>query len=400
MASRLPRPKRLPANEFLGGDSPFSGGGGGGGANKRARRGGETLGTPIGQTPLNRARGGDYIGATAPVTDPLDQLAARDSFRAYPTLDFSAPYPGTQRMGRDGTGLPGGPTVYQREGGGGLIGALGKPPTPVTSSFGWWTNNEVNYNFVARVDSENQDRLLSRNMVLFRYIPPLKNNERWANLRNGMNGLKLGMHGAIKDDRVDVMCSLPLTNYLLRVMVTKIHGREPVASDIVKLWHCSCVASTVEWESKETQRHSETDAIQIVGRVKGPILAFNVWGSKINAGTPLWFVLKMVECPREYVINPNDMHGRVAYAKHELPKKSFQFIPWADKDLRRPPDSFVDYIDNEGRYQRGMRLLVGHAQYEPSRPNDSASHRSVFNAREMVAQTGDVWIMVGPNIPS
>lgn len=340
------------------------------GTNVFGKRG--RIGTPVGQRPVKRGSMGDVTGTAQPLTAALDAGTAGARPIGQPTLDVRGRYPGTQPIGRKGTGLPRGPDSFTAAArGSGLMGALSLPPRPVRATPGWITNHKKHYQLVLRRHADNFDRFIEKSMPTFRFLKEIKD--------------------PVSDD-VAVLAPLPLVNYILRAE----HDAsipDKTAPDILKEWGYFGVVQRAERNSSNSV-NGYMETLETVQSVHGETLVFNVWGTKIRSGTPLWFILKMVDnIPDEFILDPNGNQAQRVYADHEIPKRSFQFVPWADNQLLYPPDDVVMYRDNDDRLRRGARLYVGRLEWEISHKNERASRSSAWNAHAMVTGAGQMWIL-------
>jgi hypothetical protein len=96
----------------------------------------------------------------------------------------------------------------------------------------------------------------------------------------------------------------------------------------------------------------------------GPEHVFNVWGDQLPTMTPLFLLIKMVERPDVYVLDPT---GR-AYDRPDIgsttkKRRCMQIIPWADPLRLIPNENDVKYIDNHGNLCFGAAIRVGSVQH-------------------------------------
>ena len=111
----------------------------------------------------------------------------------------------------------------------------------------------------------------------------------------------------------------------------------------------------------------------------------NVWGDNILAGTTLYFILKMVpNIPNRFTLNPETGSlPMLVSAEHEFPEKSFQMLPYANKN-GPPPKRLLRYHDNKGTLCEGRLIKVGRVEHRPTRE---------ANKRDLLAALHDVRAM-------
>jgi hypothetical protein len=99
----------------------------------------------------------------------------------------------------------------------------------------------------------------------------------------------------------------------------------------------------------------------------GYVPATNIWGEKVRPRTKLFFILKKVETPRNYDINPlgsSPIDSRTFVAKlggavlETVTNKPFQLIPWADFEKDEPRKEDLEYTDEFGYRHLGLKILV------------------------------------------
>lgn len=341
------------------------------------------LGTSIGKTPLKRLKTSrsEYPRSRDVAYSP--QLPLASDFDAKtraarppggPSFDVRGRHPGTQRMGT-GTGptRPKGPISIQLTRNGGLMQQIRLPPSSNRTTFGFWTNNPVYYQLVLRRHEDHYNRMLSKAMPVFRF---------------------LGVTDDPAGEDVDVLVNLATMNYILRVQHNP-RAPDPTPKEILREWGYFGVMSEITRELDDSVSGFE-ESMEGVPCIRGPVYSFNLWGKKAIPKTPLWFVLKMVDnIPDTFMLDPDNTRYKPVFPEEHgsLPRRSLQFVPYADFDQSRPPDSFCEYRDNNNELQMGVRIYVGKAQYPPDRPNTQASRESVYNVHRMVTASGQIWIM-------
>lgn len=350
---------------------------------KRSRAGRNDLGRSIGATPMKRMRSTRAQKPATPdaVFNPVLPLAREFEAKTRaarppggPNFSVRGRHPGTQRMGT-GTGAerPKGPIRMRLTANGGLMQDIDLPATSIRNTFGFWTNTPVHYQLVLRRHDENFNRMLSKSMPVFRH---------------------LGHTEDVAGEDIDVLANLATVNYCLRTAFDPANPN-PLPKDVLREWGYFGVLSEIVRELDDSVTGFE-ESMEGVPYIRGPVLSFNLWGENLVPGTPLWFVLKMVDnIPATFMLDPENQRATRVYSKHGvLPRKSLQFVPYADCHRARPPDSFCRYYDNDDELQTGVRIYAGRAQYPPTKPNVPASRESVYNAHKMVTASGQVWVLM------
>ena len=337
------------------------------------------VGTPVGQRPIKYPRSapaGQLGGTARPLTAALDSGVAGARPIGQPNFNVNGRYPGTQSIGRAGTGLPRGPASFSgaaRESG--LMGAMSLPPRAVKGTFGFWTNHNVQYQLILRKHVGGFDRYIHPAMPVFRLKTEVKDP-----VTRGLS----------------TIASLPLMNYILRC--ESVDGEDKTPAEILHDWDYIGIVKRAE-RNRADSVNGYMETLESVQSLHGEVSAFNVWGTNIKPMTTLWFVLKMVDnIPDEFVLDPLGKESSRVYASHSIPSRSFQFVPWANHRLDRPPDSFVEYYDNGGNLMMGARIKVGRVEWGVSHLNARASRESAWDAHQMVSGAGQIW-MLGDNNP-
>ncbi len=344
------------------------------GTKKRVNAGGQ----PVGERPFKKVQFANVNNESSlPITRELDTMARTARPPGGPSFNQSARFPGTQRYGARGVGIPAKnqtyPVRFQEEGG--LLSSLSLPSQSIRNTFGWWTNGHTNYQLVVRRSEYDYDRMIEKTMPLFRRLSKKKRD---------------------LDDGVDILIHLAYVNYILRVR-SKVLEEDPSPYEILEQWGFFGIATEVTLNENMT-RTGYIPAMDVTCRINGPVLSMNVWGPNISAGTPLYFILKMVKnIPDEFTLDPNGRRTNKVYSKNEIPEKSFQFIPYANNKIPKPSSNQLEYYDNTGELRRGLLILVGLAQYPPTHRNARASAASAYNANSMVVGSGYIWVLLVSN---
>ena len=349
------------------------------------KRSGNNIGSSIGARPFKTVKFDTGITRETgmPVTREFESVTRGARPPGGPNFNVRGQHPGTQRPGSSkGDGLRvKRSTNLQLSSNGGLISSMKLPNKIVRTTFGKWTNNELNYQLVLHMhnDSSRYDRMLSESMPVFRFLAQEEED---------------------RESGMDVLVNLPTLNYILRSM--SIENKTKTPYDILNQWgFMGVITRIVRNEADSVKGYIE--AMEATLRIQGPILTLNVWGENVKPGTPLYFILKKVDNPPSaYVLDPSGQHSkRVQTQRKKLPRKSFQLIPYANDIHTRPPSNEVNYIDDDEAksLKPGLRIYIGKAQYPPHVRNAYASASSAYNAHAMVIAAGQIWILLDPKIP-
>ncbi len=226
-----------------------------------------------------------------------------------------------------------------------LIDTIETPPSVVNQTLGFPSNNMVNYQRKIAKLFPDIARMMSENQFTFIRCSGLPDAAR-ATVRRATN------------KRLEEVLTLPALNFLL--------------ANSAAYQHLDPVQLSMEWVPEgviifenDSKTQDKSHHVEIVNRVKGPVRAFNIWGNNLDTATPLFFIVKVVEVPDYYVIDPR---GNPSYLTREKPvagsRYALQFFPYASSNRPEPPREALEYRHPEdGSKRYGVAIPVGRVEH-------------------------------------
>lgn len=356
---------------------------------------------------------GVFQGAS-PVTAVMRPAAPPGGRVQLPSMAGMAPgaFPGTmtrvgnKREGAGGAAAGGG--GGQR--GGSLIDTITTPPTIVNQTLGWPSNNTVYYQrkSIKLVDAL-YFRALSNNQFTFIRARPAEGNPaaRAAARRH-------------PDKRLEELANLPMLNYIL--------ANDPIYQhlDPVRLMREWAPEGVITYENgnkiTEKECYVEMTNVRALSRPfgahvipanQGPhsrvqralhrilcgfprSLLLQIWGNNLEAGTPLFFIIKVIEVPDSYVIDPKGQETRLTREREDGKKRvALQFVPYASSTRPEPPSSALRYHLPDGTMHLGVAVQVGRVEHRTRDANPgNVNAAPVSNVAQINAQPISIFVDV------
>jgi hypothetical protein len=170
-----------------------------------------------------------------------------------------------------------------------------------------------------------------------------------------------------------MMVNIPSFNYIMAML----YDSKTNTKDALNTWQDWFVDGIVRTEEgyDETHHHQEKEKERRFNIYqKAETSTFNVWGNNVRRGTSLFFIFKQVELKNTVRYDMSGNNQNIGVVKNEYPNEPFcpfQLIPWAHYKYDYPPESELEYIDNQGITQRGVAIYIG-------KSNDGLSYAATY----------------------
>jgi hypothetical protein len=144
-------------------------------------------------------------------------------------------------------------------------------------------------------------------------------------------------------------------------------------------------------------RNSQIVWDQLAVNKLGLVRALNLWGNNLVQGTPLWLIPTMDRTLTKWCIDPTgntSINLRTGPKGSLLKPKAWQFIPWADAELRLPSKEILMYTNNDDplvpRYTQP--IYVGRVMFDGPDSSQGLVNSSAWD-RGSQQQLGfiDIW---------
>jgi hypothetical protein len=183
------------------------------------------------------------------------------------------------------------------------------------------------------------------------------------------------------NDTWPTVVPVPVVNFLSACMAL-VGQPDMTPREFCSMW--SFLGPCVGEEGTERSR-AQGDMVVAYSR-RGPELVKNVWGANLEADTPLYYIVKMVDIPDFYLLDPmanqadvpQDFHGGVCK------KRALQMIPWASVTKLAPTLDDLIYVDNEGVIRYGSTIRVYKVEHRTVPPNPGHVKLAPFSIASVI----------------
>lgn len=126
----------------------------------------------------------------------------------------------------------------------------------------------------------------------------------------------------------------------------------------------------------------------------------NIWGRNLQAGTPLFLILKKKTAPKKFRIE--EFGSEVDHEKYlkekgkvlgiDITPIPFQLVPYGDCKHRFPPREAIAYTDEFGYERMGKVIPIGVVSYLPSNQKYDTENSVYVTDVQALMRAGEVWI--------
>lgn len=321
-------------------------------------------------TALKAQMTGSRVTGYSPYPAPVPDMPMHSRVSIPPGIAGEAAVTPSKRY--FGTGGKGGPNrndigLFRPQfGGEGVPGEVYAPSSSVKQVTGFRTNERVHYQSICDPQGVPYDHTLSRQQYLF------------ARTGSGPSGLGTDPIYVTVGEMVDsskalLAINLPTLNFLLASEASA-QLPDATARSVLSKYFC---AGPVYAEAG-TQSNDGVPRLVLGFSRRGPEQTYNVWGNDVQQYTELYLVVKMMDRPEFYCLDPTNstLDAPVHPDGHALRTRCMQVLPWASKTHGFPSLEDVKYIDNSGNVCYGSVVRVGRVEFTTT----SADPRNVMAA--------------------
>lgn len=239
-------------------------------------------------------------------------------------------------------------------GAGGVPGEVVDPNYRTTKTMGFMANQRVHYQHVVNPTALPYDTQIFRQMYVFHKRGtggPIDAmfDSAYANMGEAWN------HSVFP-----TFLPLPIVNWMLAS--SAIVGEEEMTpEDVLQEF----TAKGVVYSTMGVVGMDNNPRAIIGFSLAGPEEVFNYWGGHIRSETFLYFIIKKVERPNYYVLNPTaqSVDRPLVPEGRTLKRRCFQILPWANCEKQQPTTEDVMYTDDDGNTRYGIAICVGRVQF-------------------------------------
>lgn len=253
-----------------------------------------------------------------------------------------------------------------------LIDDIQLPSEIVTATPGFMTNERVNYQYPVNKDWLLYSRILERQMYAFMRTSATNPTV----VRQGLPYRSNAWEGFY------TVTNLATLNYA-EACAAEIGKPDRTPRQVLSEW--TPIGAIVTTKGMEFSEQPQNAAV-VVG-LRGPARLFNVWGNNLEAGTPLYFIVKPIDTlPDYYILDPEGQHFTApASTGRGTKKRAVQFIPYASLTHPVPPKHLLAYYDEEGMRRYGSTVLIGRVSHRTVAVDPTKVATAWFSTKSIIS---------------